>query len=233
MHYKLRAPMALLPITVNGHDRIRVTPQWRGYRTYEPEVWSRFLDEVREGDVVIDVGANVGFYAVAAAQRGGRVVAFEPDPTAVRALRRHIRLNRVRAHIDVVPALVGADDGAGVLAQRERSFVSSAATLYLSAETSYRVVPRVSLDSALAEHAAVAVLKIDVEGYELAVLRGARKLLAEKRPRLIMVEVHPWELSTVGASLEEVAHELAEAGYQVEKVRSESDAHEHWLARPS
>ena len=231
MHYNLRAPLALLPITVNGRDRLRVTPRWRGYRTYEPEVWARFLDEVRDGDVVVDIGANVGFYAIAAAQRGARVVAFEPDASAARALRRHIRLNRVRAHIEVVPALVGADDGASVLAQRERSFVSSAATLYLSAETSYQVVPRVSLDSALVDYPSVAVLKIDVEGYELDVLKGARRLLAERKPRFIMVEVHPWELSTVGATPEDVAHELAAAGYEVEKVLSESDAHEHWLAR--
>jgi len=82
---------------INGADVIRLTPEYRVIaENYEPDVWKRVMDEARIGDVVVDVGANIGLYAIALARRvgtGGRVHAFEPDPANFLTLDRHCRLN--------------------------------------------------------------------------------------------------------------------------------------------
>ena len=120
---RLRAPYTALLATlaknglervINGTDVIRLTPEYRAItENYEPDVWKHVMDEARVGDVAVDVGANIGLYAIALAKRvgdSGRVHAFEPDPTNFRALDRHCRLNQVTTR--VVPhqlAVAGAD----------------------------------------------------------------------------------------------------------------------------
>jgi hypothetical protein len=76
----MRIPLPVpVPVSVNGSDRLLLPVAHRNLRTYEPDSWGAFLDHVRPGDTLVDVGANLGVYAIAAAKRGARVVAVEPD----------------------------------------------------------------------------------------------------------------------------------------------------------
>jgi tRNA G37 N-methylase Trm5 len=73
---------------------------------YENELRAAVLSELRPGDTFVDIGANVGFWSLPAASKGARVVAFEPNPAAVRWLRRNLTLNPGLA-VDVRPTAVG------------------------------------------------------------------------------------------------------------------------------
>jgi hypothetical protein len=68
---------------INGTDRVLIAPQFRNLgESYVPDVWRLVMTAVRLGDLVADVGAHIGLYAMALAQRvglAGRVTAFEPD----------------------------------------------------------------------------------------------------------------------------------------------------------
>lgn len=137
----------------------------------------RFLDaHLESDDVFIDVGAHWGIHALtAASRRRGEisVVAVEPHPVNLQHLRRWIADNDLGQDIEVVPAAIGATTG----------------TTFLMANSSmgYRValcgteVPITTLDTLLEERDWLRwrriVLKIDVEGHELAVFEGARQLL--------------------------------------------------------
>jgi FkbM family methyltransferase len=195
---------------MNGTDPIRIHPRHRDVpECYEPEVWGRLMAMLRPGDTFVDVGAFIGLYAVAAARRvapGGRVVAFEPEEGNARSLREHVALNG--GGVDVVEAAVGAQSGRVALAGRDSEV-----------QVSYRPqvggIPCVTLDEHFAGQR-VDVLKVDVEGFEDEVLRGARALLSDsaRRPRAVFVEVHPFAWSRTGTTSAALLATLHGAGYE-------------------
>ncbi|GAA4698178.1 FkbM family methyltransferase [Nocardioides nanhaiensis] len=152
---------------------------------YEPGLLRRHVEMVPRGTTVVDVGANVGnhcvFYALSGA---GRVYPFEPNPRANLLLRRTVAAN---SGLDAVD-LTHVDHGVG--AEPAELFPHTPGRRNLGStrlaergeagEAPVQVVP---LDS-LTLQGRVTLLKIDVEGMELAVLAGAERLVAEHRPAL-------------------------------------------------
>jgi FkbM family methyltransferase len=161
-------------------------------RVYEPE--APFI--ARRGDVVVDGGANVGFYAMLQASRGARVVAFEPNPQTMARLRAGIARNGFDALVTTVPAALA--DQAG----KNRFYVADSntigGTIFQNLDDSQRrpttEVDLVALDEALRglDIAHVDLLKLDVEGAECLALDGAVRSLGQVRA--VVVECHGREL---------------------------------------
>ncbi len=142
---------------------------------------------IRAGDTVCDVGANKGSYVYWLARwcGNGRVVAFEPQPSLAQRLSEVCTALRF-GNVVVEPKAVSSSEGV------EELFIPDGhqpgASLLTPSGTFTTVrVPTVTLDSYFGEAAKVAALKIDVEGAELHVLKGAERLLRRCRP-LIVVE---------------------------------------------
>jgi FkbM family methyltransferase len=206
-----------------GGELVRIAPAFR-HVTWNPDEYEAFRAAVSPGDVVIDAGANVGAYTVVFAQwvgPEGHVYAFEPDPAAAEGLRRHVELNAVSRQVTIVPAAVsdgrearlrlsiGASSGISrVVADDGRS---GAAGLEVEAA---------SLDQFCAERGVKPnVIKIDVEGAELAALRGARRTIAAAGPSLaLFVEFHPQLWPALGYSADEVRSECETLGLTVEPL---------------
>jgi FkbM family methyltransferase len=156
-----------------------------------------FRDVIHCGDTVLDVGANVGLYALVAARAvgpGGRVFAFEPAPAAAALLAKNLRRNALQARVSIAHCAAGAE--AGVLrlyvagASSENSAVSARVHTAANRPCEELEVPVVTLDTFCREHDLhPQVVKIDVEGWELAVLRGMPELLASELT--ILCEMHP------------------------------------------
>ncbi len=202
---------------INGTDPLRLSVEWRSMaEVYEPGVWHRVMETVRAGDFVADVGAFVGLYSLALAQRvgdEGRVYAFEPDPHNAAALERHIILNGLGARVIVVRAAAAAKTGlerfvsrgdceSHLLARDERSGLASTLTVRLD-----EIFADTRLD----------LLKLDVEGFEEHVLRGAEGILRRPagRPRAVFIEVHPFAWPAAGTSSASILGFLRDCGYQV------------------
>lgn len=163
---------------------------WLGSFEYQKQ---RLMSSMlHAGDTMYDVGANVGYYALLASHKvgpTGRVIAFEPLPANVRLVQRHLRLNRVR-NVSVQEVAVSDHEGLARFAPHASNAMgklSEAGTLE---------VEMLSLDS-LSETGQFPepnLIKIDVEGAELGVLRGASHLLARARPTILLAthgaEVH-------------------------------------------
>jgi FkbM family methyltransferase len=153
---------------------------------------SRYLaGRARAGTTAIDVGANVGLFTVPLARAvgsGGRVVAIEPDPENVARLEANLRLNRLA---NVLVQRVAAADGEGeaeLHVANDPAFHSTVA-VHAGREVGRTLrVPTTRLDTIWMRlgQPAVSAIKIDVEGAELAVLRGAETLLRETRPTLLL-----------------------------------------------
>ena len=150
---------------------------------YEPEQTEVFRQHVGPGDVLIDVGANVGYYTLLASRligASGRVVALEPSPSNALFLRKHIRLNCPDNALALACA-VGDTDGTV-------HFKSQLGTGrgYVDKDGDVEVRMR-SLDSIVkSENLRPTHIKIDVEGAEIGVLRGARRTLTNMRPTLFL-----------------------------------------------
>lgn len=206
---------------MNGTEVIRLCPECRDIlESYEPMFWNRLMAEVRERDVIADVGAFVGVYTIALAGRAGsagKVIAFEPDVKNRAVLKKHIALNNVSQNVEVVDVAVGdADALLRFHAQADPESHVIAPDTFIAGEGFVEVQSK-TLDNFF-HNKQVDIIKIDVEGYEEKVLRGAQNILRRKTgyPRAIFVEVHPYAWAKFGTDGEMVLSLLRSAGYRIE-----------------
>ncbi|HEX4033821.1 MAG TPA: FkbM family methyltransferase [Solirubrobacteraceae bacterium] len=166
------------------------------------------------GELFVDAGANFGFWALLAARRGCRVIAIEPLPATRTRLQENARRNGLDGAIEVVAAALSDEGGALTLSVTGgESGQASAHPPQGSADAETFVVPAVTLDSLLGERA-VRFLKIDVEGHEPALLRGADRVLRAGRVDFLLIELSGGVLGRSGGSAAELIDWLAERGYR-------------------
>lgn len=160
------------------------------YGGFEMAEISRAIEGSPQGTTTFDVGANVGIYTVALARAvglDGLVVAVEPDPANLRRLRGNLALNSI-GNVRVVEAVAGDRDGTVDLYLADDPAFNSVVAVEgrLARPRGVEVVPSVRLDEVWdgLGRPTVSFVKIDVEGAEIAVLRGAKQMLATARPSL-------------------------------------------------
>ncbi len=152
------------------------------------EDWIRQYFPLGPDRVAVDLGAHVGYHAIWLAQRCAHVLAIEPLAEHARLLRANAALNRVTARIEVLEAVVGEDRGYSAAVDPHKG-MSVRFVDCTGADAAVDRVQRVSLDELLLSVPRVDVIKVDVEGDEVAVVRGGMDALRRLRPRLL-IEVH-------------------------------------------
>lgn len=189
---------------------------WTG--TYETEFATALSNAVTPGGACLDLGGWHGFYSGVMALAGAsRVFVFEPLPSNCERIRRLIELNP-SLPIELIEAAVADRAGTTQFEVMSQESMGKLADSPFQRERSGRQisVQVVALDELLAEGriSAPSLIKIDVEGGELLVLRGAARLLREHRPVLFM-ELHSPELAR------ECRNFLESLGYEIEVLREE------------
>jgi FkbM family methyltransferase len=198
----------------------------------EIETINWFRSVIKPGMTTIDIGANVGMMTLEMAVLAGpqgRVVAIEPGPDNLDCLRLHMRANGLEDQVKIVDAAVADEDGGEItLFIATTDGVSSLGTGHgvvgaapiLQHDKRLRVierqVSRVSLD-ALSTRLGVSpsVIKIDVEGAEIMVLRGAQETIRRHRP-CIRVAFHPFAFDDPQAASRELFSIVAAHNYRLE-----------------
>ncbi len=179
----------------------------------KPALMDVFDAALSPGDVFADVGANVGLYTLWGARRvgaAGQVHAFEPIPRAVAALQRNVEVNAF-SQVEVNACAVGAESGSVRLHLMDLHTARS--SRYVLPEGESLEVPLVSLDEHLASRRPPRLIKIDVEGMEFEVIRGAQGLLGADDPPLLVFEATADFFAAAGTSYREVVRFLADRGY--------------------
>jgi FkbM family methyltransferase len=179
---------------------------------WEAEVIALFAQVLRPGDIVLDIGAYVGPYALLASRLvtpAGRVYAFEPDPIARATLKRNVHANQAR-NVDVMPYAVGANDGWGSFAYGVPG--DSATRIMAAPSTDVERVPIVSLTTFCRRWAVRPdVIKVDVEGAEAEVFES-HSLSLVGQARAVFVEIHESELRARGTSGDVLVDRLVDQG---------------------
>ena len=151
---------------------------------FEPVTTPWMLEQMasRQG-AYVDVGASTGWFAVPMAKRGYKVIAFECNARSAQRLRDNCALNGVEITLHEVAA--SNRIGKAVFSHNPRLPLTSGGSLEpVSVNRAFEEVPCATLDSLV--DVPVALLKIDVEGHERAVLNGAARVIAESRPALVL-----------------------------------------------
>jgi FkbM family methyltransferase len=159
---------------------------WLG--RYERQEIEWFLSRLSPASVVWDIGAHAGYFAMACARRCREVVACEALPENAANLLRHIRLNNLE-NVSVVRFAIGAEASGTV------TFGGSTSSYQNQIGSGSLSVPLTSIDALVsAGHQPPSIIKMDIEGAEVAALRGGRATLTTHKPN-ILVAVHSAELS--------------------------------------
>jgi FkbM family methyltransferase len=188
----------------------------RGER--EPGTLSVFQRLVPRDAIVIDVGAYLGVYALLGARlagAGGRVVALEVDPRTVPFLRRNVVENGLTTRVRVLEAAAADYTGTGRFFLNDGD--ASGSSLFVQRGPA-RDVSIVRLDDVLADLPRVDVMKIDVEGAELRVLRGATDVIARSPNVAVICEVNPRALRAADAAPEDFVELFRELGFHVHRI---------------
>jgi FkbM family methyltransferase len=224
---------------IHGEEPIHLLPRYRSIgEDAEAAVFEALRRAVKPGDVVLDVGANVGVYSLLMARwagERGRVFAFEPAPESRAALALHLVMNGMRGRVEVVPEAVSDEVGEATFFAATYSGENSMNPAFgkrVKGATAVRV-PVTTID-AFCEGRGVApsFIKIDIEGYEFHAIRGARHTLRAHGPTLL-VELHPAVWTELGVGQENLAALASELGYHATPLggAGAGDAATHVLLR--
>jgi FkbM family methyltransferase len=170
--------------------------------------WKRALEP---GSLFVDVGANVGLYTIWCIEAGAEVIAFEPSRIARERLLSNLNLNGYRA--EVVPAALGETEGT----LRLTSELDNQNHLLLSGDSNgleSEEVPVLTLDGLVGDRT-IDGLKVDVEGAELLVLKGARELLKRQGIKLIQLEWNESSMALLQQDRRPIAELLSSYGYEL------------------
>lgn len=202
-------------MVLDPDDRIvsRVIRRDKIWEPLETDLFSRALEP---GDVVIDVGANIGYYTLLAARRvgpTGHVYAFEPEPRAFAILQRNVALNGY-TNVTLVAKALGRSPGTLrlYLAKRNRG---DHRVYDPTGKREAIDVEVVTLDEVLAAEppARIDLIKIDTQGAECSILAGAEQTLADHREATILMEFTPNALVAVGDSPRGCLERLTGSGF--------------------
>ena len=186
--------------------------------SFEPEEVALIQRCLSDVDIFVDCGANIGYYTCLAAVAGKPVLAFEPQPRNLANLYENIRLNKLKS-VEVFPVALGPEPG---IADLYGSSGPSASLLqgWGGNSSGYKQAVAVNtMDTLIAARLSgkKAFIKIDVEGFEYQLLRGAKAIIASDPKPTWLIEVCLDEAHPGGANLdyEKTLSLFFDAGYRI------------------
>lgn len=196
---------------IDQHDTLQVA----GHGRFEETEFNTLLSFLREDSIIIDIGANMGYYTVRAAQKvkRGKVIAFEPDPGNFSILQKNVAINQLS---NVVLNNAAVSNRTETMRLYKHPFNVGDYRLYNDGDfTEFVDVPTLQLDDVVSER--IDLIKIDVQGFEYFALSGARQLLTKFYP-VVFSEFWPRGLRNSGASPAMYLAMMEELGYAVSLI---------------
>jgi FkbM family methyltransferase len=190
-----------------------------------------FVSHCSDSMLLFDVGAHFGVFSLVTAHFGGRAVAVDPSPTATRMIAVQAALNGLTDKIQIVRAALS--DANGTLALLGSGAFSDGYFQVTKGRSRSELteMPAVTLDRMAEQFGAPTHVKIDVEGHEVAVIRGARQLLTEHSP-VLFLEIHNKLILSAGGNPAALLDDLDRLGYATFSVSGEAVGRQAILSKP-
>lgn len=173
-------------------------------------------EELKEGMRVVDIGANIGYYALIEAQvvsNKGKVYTIEPEPNNFKLLNKNVQINNFGDVIETFQMAIADKDGHSKLYLSAKSNLHSLLPNSEN-ENDYCIVETTTLDNFLRGKAPVDFIRMDVEGFEYEIIEGATKTLERKGPLKLFIEFHPYAIEARDLSLKMLLRKLAHFGFK-------------------
>ena len=186
---------------------------------YEPDMEDLILDNLSAGDTFVDLGANEGYFSILASEKvgeTGKVYSLEPQSRLWGVIAKNISKNHCY-NVTLVPYAM-SEQVEEVTITLSPSINTGSSTIVDEQRRKFwkkETIISTTLDKVFGgkKETSIQLMKMDIEGYELFALRGARELLKNKAIKNIIVEMHPIQLKNLGQSVEEVTAFLETHGY--------------------
>jgi FkbM family methyltransferase len=194
------------------------------FGVWEPELTAFITSRLATAEGFLDVGANIGYFSVLAAERVGEkgaVISVEPSPTVFPLLEETIQLNARGARVRAINAAAARRVGSMAIYSGPSHNIGLTTTVAERGFELEGVIPSLPLDAVLTseEKAVLRMIKIDVEGREPDVLRGMEDLIRDSREDLeVLLELSPnwWSDSTL--AVPDVLQLFLSAGFNVYEI---------------
>ena len=231
--YGLLRPKDIVLVEVQG-SKMYVKPDDSGISAaiinqgvWEPQETALFYALIKPRMTVLDVGANMGYYTLIAAKlvgSAGRAYAFEPDPENCQLIVKSVQLNGYN-NVSVFNNAVGDRRGRVKLHLESTNWGHSLSPRNINNPAGSIEVELITLDDLyqagkLGDH--IHFIKLDVQGAEELVLKGARMIIQEQRPVAVM-ELEPARLNNMGSDALNLLHWFEHEGYSIRVIEKDID----------
>jgi FkbM family methyltransferase len=209
-----------IAVTINNF-RVWLPARYYKYfpKNYEEENFAFFKKHCKPGMTTLDIGAHFGLFAVFFQKTSNGVVyAFEPTRSTLEVLKETVAINKCQDKVHIIEMAVDKEVGSAsffihqAVGGRGNTLVQNAK----SGMTSSSYVVKVTSVDIFAKEKGIEVdcLKIDAEGAELGVLKGAAETITKRKP-FILLSIHPDSIQSRGDSITEIWDLLQQFGYKV------------------
>jgi FkbM family methyltransferase len=215
--------------TISGNTADVLQRHVHVFGVWEPPLTRWVQSQLRPGDLFLDFGANIGYFTLLAARAvgpSGRVIAFECMPSILEQLRRNIVENGVE-NVTVEPVIAGDEAGRSEVFLGPSVNVGISGTSWMPGGRSEGYVRRVVAADAVPRDLweRIRLIKIDVEGEEMNVLRGLAPLIDSlSAGASLVVEVSPERLEARGTTAQELFGFLTDRGFVAASLENEYNA---------
>lgn len=189
---------------------------------YEPTETQLVRQILKDGDVFIDVGANIGWYTVHSAKivgANGRVYAFEPEPNNLDLLRKNVEANNLK-NVTVDERALSSEAGSFKLFLEKENLGKHSLVVEHAGER-YINVQTMRFDDYWANRGDIRLVKIDTEGAEGMILDGMRDTLRTQKNMELIVEFAPFRLVKSGYDPDKFLSDMYQLGYKASIISEE------------
>lgn len=208
------------------------------YHTHEPHATKLFRNQLKEGMYEVDIGSNIGYYALLAGTLvgpSGKVLAIEPEPNNFKLLKMNVRNNNIE-NVETIQCAIGSKDGVSEFYLTEASNTNSLITPSTDRIVSSIQVCTRKLDTVIKDYGLpqIDLVRMDIEGGEIIAIKGMRYILKHYKPK-VLVELH-CDVAGVEA-IKKLLSLFIQSGYHVDCILNRDEdfvwEKEHSVFKPS
>lgn len=189
------------------------------YGIYEEFETKLIKKQIKQGDIVLDIGANIGYYTLIFAKlvgKNGKVYAFEPDPTNFAILKKNVEINGYKNIILINKAV---SDKTGKLKLYLCNDNKGSHSIYPCDNRKFVEIDSIKLDDFFSNYnGKIDFIKMDIEGAEYSAVKGMSNLLRKNEEIKIISEFAPMNLKRSGIEPEEYLKLLHNYGFKITKT---------------